>query len=371
MKFLVIALISHSWSSAFHYQKPANGGLKIQGRRQDLFRLKSTKTSVLGGVSEFENWFNSIQGADCSTCVSHDDFGDLRGLAYRKEPVQEEILMNIPKSIVLQSDFSQPDWDAKLASSLWQECLKGSSGSISGYTKLLTKDWTPNDLPVIPPSTAPNALRHWSDEQKKLLAESATGQNLLDLQKKQDQIWRDKFSKVNGLTWEQFEWAMEVVHSRAFCGDFGIGGAGLPPTLTAAAPILAAAAGYFYYVQLHGQNDAILLALGLVAAAPAISNLLAQSPPAAVLLPLIDSANHLEEADSSIEYSPLSNSFTLTAGKNCIVEENGNRQLYISYGKKKDTELLLNYGFLRGVKSDGDTDNTRKTLAETFVSKRN
>jgi hypothetical protein len=277
--------------------------------------------------------------------------------------------MNIPKSIVLQSDFSQPDWDAKLASSLWQECLKGSSSSIAGYTALLTQDWTPNDLPVIPPSTASNALRHWTDEQKKILANNPSGQKLLDLQKQQEEMWRNKFSKANGLTWEQFEWAMEVVHSRAFCGDFGIGASALPPIFATATPVVAAAAGYVYSVQLHGQSDTILLALGLVAAIPAILNLLTQSPPAAVLLPLIDSANHLEEADSAIDYSPLSDSFTLTAGKKCFVEENGKKQLYISYGKKKDTELLLNYGFLRRVQSDGDSETRRQKLAESFVSK--
>ena len=87
----------------------------------------------------------------------------------------------------------------------------------------------------------------------------------MDLQKQQEEMWRNKFSKANGLTWEQFEWAMEVVHSRAFCGDFGIGASALPPIFMAATPVVAAAAGYVYFMQLHGQNDAVVLALGLVA----------------------------------------------------------------------------------------------------------
>jgi hypothetical protein len=287
----VVVALSCTWSSAFAWTgnspTTAINGLAPRGSARDLI-LKSTKTDVLGGVSDFENWFSSVPGADCSTSVSHDDFGSLRGLAYRKnptEPVQEETLMTIPKSIVLQSDFSQPDWDEKLASRLWQECLKGSSSSIAGYTALLTLDWTPNDLPVIPPSTAPNALRHWTAEQKNVLANNPSGQKVLDIQKQQEEMWRNKFSKADGLTWEQFEWAMEVVHSRAFCGDFGIGASALPPLVMTATPVVAAAASYVYYTQLHGQSDAVLLALGLVAALPAILNLLTQSSPAAVLLP--------------------------------------------------------------------------------------
>jgi hypothetical protein len=51
-----------------------------------------------------------------------------------------------------------------------------------------------------------------------------------------------------------------------------------------------------------------------------------------------------------------------------VNEPNGKPQLFISYGKKKDTELLLNYGFLRGVSSEGDSSTRRRKLAETFLA---
>jgi hypothetical protein len=216
---------------------------------------------------------------------------------------------------------------------------------------------------IIPPSTAPDALRHWTGEEKSVLTNNPSGQRLLELAQQQEDIWLKKFSKMKGMTWEQFRWAMEVVHSRAFCGDFGIGASALPPLVATAAPVVAAAAGYVYFFQFQGENDAVLLGLGLLTAIPLALNFLTKSPPAAVMIPLIDSANHLEEADSSIEYSPLSDSFTLTAGPKCIVEENGKCQLYISYGKKSDAELLLNYGFLGGVASDGDSSTRRRNLA--------
>jgi len=191
------------------------------------------------------------------------------------------------------------------------------------------------------------------------------------LQTQQNQLWRDKFSKVNGMTWEQFQWAMEVVHSRAFCGDFGVGNAPISPLITAAIPAVAAMAGFLYYNNNPYPNDAFLIGLGLVAAAPALVNGIQQAPPVAVLLPMIDSINHLEDAASRIEYSPLSDAFILSLGENCVVDESGKTQLYISYGKKKDTELLLNYGFLTGVPSTGDARTRRKALATAFLARQN
>ena len=164
---------------------------------------------------------------------------------------------------------------------------------------------------------------------------------------------------------------MEAVHSRAFCGDFGIGGGGLPTVVNLGAPALAAVGCYTYFAILHGQNDAILIALAALGSLPTLVNLLKDSPPVAVLLPLIDSANHLEEADSSIEYSPLTDSFDLKGGQGCLLKEGEQQQLYISYGKKSDEELLLNYGFLKGTNYDVGSDATerRRQLAEKFLSK--
>ena len=123
---------------------------------------------------------------------------------------------------------------------------------------------------------------------------------------------------------------------------------------------------------MHGQNDIVLAGLALIAGIPVLASILSKDSPVAVLLPLVDSANHLEEADSSIDYSPLDESFSLTIGKNCIVESCGKDQLFISYGRKKDTELLLNYGFLEGVDlSDENDDSRRRKLVETFLSRQN
>jgi hypothetical protein len=333
---------------------------------------------LLKGAEEFETWFAGVSGADCDPAISHSVFGNLRGLTYKKrkgnDNNQRNNWMKIPRSIVLESDFTQQDWDAKLAQQLWFEVLQGPQSTIAGYVSLLTQGdtWTINQLPKVPPSTAPDSIRHWSSAEKSVLSDNPSGQRLLELEQTQRQIWTSKLEKVNGMTWEQFEWAMEVVHSRAFCGDFGMGGRNsFPPIVTIASPIAAGLAGYAYYVTLHGQSDDVLFGLAVLATLPSLVNLLRQDPPAAVLLPFIDSANHLEDAKSSIEYSSLNDSFTLSGDSSrCIVNEsNGKQQLYISYGEKKDTELLLNYGFLRGVSSEGDSSARRRKLAEMFVAR--
>jgi hypothetical protein len=118
----------------------------------------------------------------------------------------------------------------------------------------------------------------------------------------------------------------------------------------------------------------MLIGLGVLGFAPVLANVLLPEPPQAVLLPLIDSANHLQEADSSIQYDPLSSKFSLSVGSKCLAtEDNGLQQLYISYGVKSDSELLLNYGFLLGVScsSEGEDEKMalRKKLAQSFVAR--
>lgn len=369
----------------------------IVSRLRASVQEEAVTDNVMMGVDDFEAWFRSIPGASCVPSIVHQDFGNLRGLGWTTTPkgaapVSKEPLMTIPRSVVLRSDFSRPDWDVQLALNLWTHVLSQPSSSsspddVSGYVALLTRGWrAKKDLPSPPPSTAVDALRHWTTEEKALLLagddtedKNPVGRRLLDLQQQQDDMWRRKYDALGPsssklLTWEQFVWAMEVVHSRAFCGDFGSGGdRQLPPIVTVASPLVAALAGYTYYVTMHGQDDLVLVGFALVAALPSVINFILSSSkasPVAVLLPLIDSANHRQEADSVIEYTPLSNAFTLRGGPKCLVTEaDGQQQLYISYGIKKDTELLLNYGFLPGCSSMGGTMERRRHLAEQFLAR--
>ncbi len=159
-----------------------------QTKRPSLHMSSASSDSMLEGVGDFESWFSSVEGAKSNPYIKHTTFGELRGLGTLDKSIgstDSGSWMTIPRSITLQSDFSQSDWDAKLADSLWKEVEKGSSSSVRGYVSLLTKSWTTKDLPATPPLPASDALRHWSDEEKSVLSTHPKGQALLDLQKRQ------------------------------------------------------------------------------------------------------------------------------------------------------------------------------------------
>ena len=170
---------------------------------------------------------------------------------------------------------------------------------------------------------------------------------------------------------------MEAVNSRAFKGDFG-GEDALKKVSKSLIPF-AAAAFALNYVQAgpFASDERLTIALLAFSCSPVILNFLSETfgvkTMDAVLLPYIDSANHLEAARSNIEFNPLKGVFTVSVeGRNCIVEQkDGRKQFYISYGEKRDTELLLNYGFLQDMDTEGmDEEEVRRSLAETFNSRR-
>mmetsp|Transcript_19044 Transcript_19044/g.26879 ORF Transcript_19044/g.26879 Transcript_19044/m.26879 type:complete len:440 (-) Transcript_19044:124-1443(-) len=362
----------------------------------------STSSTVLGGVSEFEQWLQTTK--DCqydASSLSHDVFfGSLRGLTFacnenQQLPQPNTKMLQIPQSIVLRSKYDET-WDSSLAHQLWNQVQLRDKSNISGYCALLTKGWAGSSdsdtTSYVPPSTAPDAIRHWTTSQKERLNQSNAGRKILELHQTQQDQWKAKYEKnsiKNEMTWEQFVWAMEVVHSRSFRGTFESVSESLPTLIPSiGAPALAAIIGYNFVIKDNPYpNDAALLGLGLVAAIPTLINVMSSSSKeSVVLLPMIDSANHLESADSLIELDPVSNCFTLSVGPNCVVMEEDEQQgdgtkpqLYISYGTKKDSELLLNYGFLPGVKTtsppqDNDDDSSsnddyRKLLADTFMSR--
>jgi hypothetical protein len=129
--------------------------------------------------------------------------------------------------------------------------------------------------------------------------------------------------------------------------------------------------------------DQYFLPLAIVAASPVVLTIVADQKGSkeAVMLPLIDSANHLQEADSVIEYDPAVEAYVLSLGRKCLVKEADGAveraQVCISYGIRKDSELLMNYGFLRGVTLGGlkneersnDRDDIRQRLAGEFLSR--
>jgi hypothetical protein len=137
-------------------------------------------------------------------------------------------------------------------------------------------------------------------------------------------------------------------------------------------PISALAFGIVYASD--PSMDQYFVPLAVIASSPVALTILADQKGSkeAVMLPLIDSANHIQEADSVIEYDPSIDGFVLSLGRKCLIREvdggEERAQACISYGIKSDSELLINYGFLRGVNDeDGSQDEKRQRLAEEFV----
>jgi len=354
-------------------------------------------SNSLGGVSDFEEWFstNSSSGAQLNN-IRHAVFNSMgRGLQFTstKSSALNKVAV-VPRKLVLHVPFSDEEdsssgrsWDSNLSCKLWEECQKGKDSVYYGYCSLLTRGACLQPGTSTYPSTAPDTLRHWTSSQKSFLEKSEKGKKLLEVESKQQAEWRQKYDSVGArekekMTYEQFEWAMEAVHSRAFRGDFGAldGGEGGPLRKIASLllPLSALAFGIIYATD--PSVDKYFLPLAIVAASPVALTIIADQKGSkeAVLLPLIDSANHLQEADSVIEYDPAVDGFVLSLGRKCLVkevDEAGERaQVCISYGVRKDSELLVNYGFLRGVTMEGldneegdeNRDGIRQRLAEQF-----
>jgi len=360
----------------------------------------STK-NPLGGVDSFEEWFaaNSSSGAQVNS-IKHALFSSnsLRGLEFTSTKSSDlSKVAVVPRKLVLSASFSDDEdeqeggrsWDTNLSVKLWQECTKGKNSAYYGYCALLTRGANMEQKQTYP-STAPDALRHWTSTQKALLETTENGKKLLNVEQKQQEEWKQKYDNLNAsekanMSFEDFQWAMEAVHSRAFRGDFGAldGGEGGPLRKIASLllPLSALAFGIIYASD--PSMNKFYIPLSIVAAAPVALTIIADSKGSkeAVMLPLIDSANHLQEADSVIEFDPSVDGFVLSLGRKCLVKDvddgRERAQVCISYGVRKDSELLLNYGFLRGVtmdgikSDDGDVDRSqiRQRLAEAFLER--
>ena len=405
---LAVAVVASSssspWATAFlhptfhrHHKHPLP---------RQIFSGSSDQDEAV--MTNFESWFNAMPRSNLHESIRHAIFaGKLRGLSWQASAssIPSSPVVSVPLSVVLQSSIrpdattENDDWDSQLAQQLWTECQKGAQSTMVGYCNFLMSraDATQNAAADVPPSTAPNALRRWTSEERNLLESKPAGQKLLQLEQDQQATWKRKHQAIsaatggtnNKISWEHFQWAMEVVHSRAFRGNFGSntadsddssGASLLLPTVVP--PLGAALAGWFYTQNNPYPSDLVLAGLAFVAMVPLALNVLTSSsnPPSAVLLPIIDSANHKEDADSSIAYDPLTKCFQMSIGPQCLVSSTSSslvgdsgephQQLCISYGMRSDSELLLNYGFVPGAAcSDDDAPLSvqRERLAKAFL----
>jgi len=372
----------------------------VFGLRKELSYIKTSIFSsaieddqlTLEGVSNFEKWFKEQTRSNDNKSMEflrHEIFSNGRGLeCIAKRDIVEDgkPIITLPKDLVLQSTMVSDkeklesiidDWDVSLTMQLLRECKLGENSVLYGYCSLLTRGQDFNAVKPCPPSTASDALRNWPDDEKEILTESKRGIRLLRIEEKQNKEWVEKYNALSSedrgeFSFEQFQWAMEAVHSRAFKGDF----TGQDPTKELSKTLVPFAAGAFALNYIRsgpfGSDDNITFLLLFLACAPVVLNFLSENVLGgkmdAVLLPFIDSANHRGNANSNIEFDPLKGAFTVSVeGSNCIIKDGDKQQFYISYGDKRDTELLLNYGFLNDFNSNYENqEERRRALAKTF-----
>ena len=72
------------------------------------------------------------------------------------------------------------------------------------------------------------------------------------------------------MTYPQFEWCMEVVHSRAFCGIGNVENSF--KFVAAGAPVLAGAAGFAYVQDNPIPDDRLHVALAVLGALPVLAS---------------------------------------------------------------------------------------------------
>jgi hypothetical protein len=109
-----------------------------QYRSRDLLvrRAAATEQDVLGGVTEFEEWFTSLPDAFCRPAIQHKAFGmaALRGLTFTDshEITKLTPVVAVPREFILKASYFEPDWDLQLAQQLWDECQKGQKSQLYG-----------------------------------------------------------------------------------------------------------------------------------------------------------------------------------------------------------------------------------------------
>lgn len=326
----------------------------------------TSKAPVIVGTSEFTGWLlNQEPKATFDPNIRHAMFdnGSLRGLEWTGPPItQLTKVIEIPVAKTLWVSYPSEDWDVELAVQLWNEYKKGAKSDFYGYLTLLTTGFKDADDPS---SLTPHAVRHWSAQDRDKLKLTAYGQRVIQLVEKEEERWLSNYQSVRKtMTYQQFEWAMEAVHSRAFCGSFSTESSLI---FAVAAPLASATAGLVYSYNNPEISGLVLGALAVTAVLPLVLNLVQPATQRAVMLPLIDSANHRGDADSKLEYDPLQKTFQLSIGPNCV--DLTTKQVFVRYGAKKDTELLINYGFLPDVSTSTEGSDARNALIEALLAK--
>jgi len=233
----------------------------------------------------------------------------------------------------------------RLALKLLHEKEKGEASEWAEYVAFLP-----------PVGSFPTPL-HWSDDELQKLKLG----RMIEMVKRQREGWRGlhedllqrglKDASGGSLSWEDFAWALEIVSSRAFAGNF----TQTSPLLLGALQLAWAIAVAFAIVQLYtssGQADPpipLIVAGGAAALLPGIASSALEGRRGAdkggsdlALVPVLDSVNHLTVSEAQFGYDGVKRAFTLTADK----DQGPGDQVFLNVGEKSNDYWLQYGGFV-------------------------
>ncbi|CAM9340116.1 unnamed protein product, partial [Laminaria digitata] len=306
------------------------------------------------GEDQFERW--ATQAGIKAPKLRHEVFpdalvGDLRGLKAVEATSKSEQLATVPAKAAISlaaeestpfkswvsPDFwdSQP-WYVKLALKLLWERQLGAASAVEGYVN------------VLPAQGTFETLIHWTDQELDLLkypkcAASAKRQRATWDKLHESLLARCSDGAGRAVKRDDLVWAMECVLSRAFNGRFG---GGQNSAFLSGGLAVAAGAAYAFTEQPVWVLLAALALLPLTlpelgSLGAAISGKETKADDY-VLVPFVDSMNHITTATTELSFSPVSGDLSVSVNRGYGEGE----QVYISYGRKSNDELLQFYGFV-------------------------
>ncbi len=270
--------------------------------------------------------------------------GDMRGMVAVEDVGKGEIFVELPRSAAVVVDplercpcsgfvdagyYKSCSWYVKMSILLLWERQKGKSSRVYGYIAQL-------------PSSIDTPVR-WSEEDLDQLQSARLKQAVLE-QKEEwsaaySEFQKNRIDNATDVTYDNFLWAMENVRSRSFSGPYA--GSPIRERLTMAGMLAVAGGGYAFMS--HIPLESVLNAGIAVACFNLVYDVVLSSRLKwFAMCPVIDSLNHSGDVTSSIEYEYFKDTFVVSTESSYEKGE----QIFISYGKKTNEQLMQYYGFI-------------------------
>lgn len=278
--------------------------------------------------------------------LAPEDFAGLRGLVARRRLGPGDVLISVPRSLAFEvttrrgkcpeeglqmssEAWNRQAWWVKMSLLLLSEKAKGPASERGEYLRSLPRE---HGTPL-----------HWAEADVAELQASYIVAGIAEQRREWTRIHRELVPACSGLDvpWEDFVWAAETVRSRSFSGPYE--GSDYEERLQQLV-FLAALVGV-YLLSGAGPASNALNGTASVLCFLVLKDLYTQKNPNSLryaMCPVIDLCNHTSRAESDVSYEYFLNSFSLTTNN---LFEPGD-QVYISYGKRSNDELLQYYGFV-------------------------